>query len=153
MCALLQIFFLQEPNKSQTILAASLLSDWQKIKFRLTCCQHLSARWPLIPPCSCNSLISCHNAIEICLYFSFFDTRVASLILHSNTELAEAVVEPHSVSTNPRRCALVGIAIPQKNQYYDVLSSLGRTSRAASDNVASRMLLLSVHEQQSLDSK
>lgn len=63
--------FYKNPIKNQTILAASLLSDWQKIKFRLTCCQHLSARWPLSPPCSCNSLISCHNAIEICLYFSF----------------------------------------------------------------------------------
>lgn len=53
-------------------------------------------------PLSCNTFISCHDVIEICLISEIhrflFDTRVASAILHSDTELAEVVLEMHHVS-------------------------------------------------------
>lgn len=53
-------------------------------------------------PLSYNSFFSCHNTIEICLISEIcrflFDTRVASVILHLNTELAEVVLEMHHVS-------------------------------------------------------
>lgn len=61
-------------------------------------------------PLSCNSFISCHDAIEICLisetHCFLFDTRVASVILHSNTELA-VVLEMPPRFTNSQRGALV----------------------------------------------
>lgn len=96
-CALLQI--LQEPVKPNNPGSFVALKLWRKIKFSLTCCQHLSTRWPSNLPLA---VIDFPVMIKICLisaiHHFLFDTRVASLTLHSNTELAEVVLEVHRVS-------------------------------------------------------